>query len=72
MQDALEYRRAVHLGGFVEGGVHTGKGGQVDDGAPAGLLPDADGHVDGAEHGALVEEVDAGAEEQVDEATGGA
>ena len=43
---AAQTARAVHHGGFVQLGVHVGQGGQEDDGAPAGFLPDglADNH----------------------------
>ena len=70
VQNALEHRRAVHLGGLVQRGVDAGQRGQVDDGAPAGFLPDAADNINGAEHGALVDEVDARAQQQVDEAAG--
>ena len=39
---------------------------------PPGFLPDAGGDVDGAEHRSLVDKVDAGAEDQVDETARGA
>ena len=42
VQYLLEAARAVDAGGLIQGGVDGGHGGDVDDGAPADLLPDVD------------------------------
>ena len=71
VEDALENSGAVHLGRLIQGGVDAGKRGQVDDGPPSGFLPDAAGHIDGAEGACLGQEIDLGPGDQVDEAAGG-
>src|SRR5699024_4435592 len=45
MQALLEAVGAIHFGGLIQFGVDVGDGGQVDDGAPAHGLPDADDDV---------------------------
>ena len=39
----------VHIGGFIQGSVHAGKGGKVNDGIPAQFLPDVHRNVQGLE-----------------------
>lgn len=71
LQNPLEHGRAVDLGRFIKSDVHVGQGGQIDDGAPSGVLPDAGRDIDGAESAALRQEVHAGAQKQIDESAGG-
>ena len=70
--NALEHGSAIDFSRLVEAGIHVGQGGQIDDAAPAGVLPNARSDVDGAEGGGLGEKVDAGAEDQVNKAARGA
>ena len=55
MQHPLEPGGAVHNGRLMLSRVHVGQGGNVDDGAPAEVLPVAGENVEGPEGGVLQE-----------------
>lgn len=76
MEDPLEGIGTVHLGSFMQGHIHAGKSGQIDDCPPARVLPDAGRNVDGPEGGRLVDEINGlgsaqGLSDDVDQASVG-
>ena len=48
MQKLLEAARAVDGSGIIQLGIHAGESRQINDGAPANLLPNVGQHIDGA------------------------
>lgn len=57
VQNPLPGAGPVHPGRFMQGSVHAGKGGQIDDGSPSCVLPDAGGDVNRPEGRRGIDEV---------------
>ena len=57
MNDLLQLVHTVDIPGLVQLGIHGGQRGDVDDAAPASLLPDAGNNVDGVEVLRILHEV---------------
>lgn len=72
VHNPLEHGSAVHFGRFIQAGIHVCQCRQIDDAAPARVLPDAGSDVDRSERGGLCQKVGAGAQNQVQQAAGGA
>ena len=56
MEQLFPFASAVDFGGLIQLAVDAGQGGQIDDGAPAYLLPDAGENVDGSVKARILEQ----------------